>query len=229
MARRDPAHAVRVLVVDDSPELLSVVRRGLQRRGYEVVVAETAHAARALLARERPDVMILDLLLPDEDGIDVCLDVREEHDLPIIMLTARDAVHDRVAGLRAGADDYLVKPFALEELVARIEAVQRRRASPEGERLEYADLLLDVAGHRVFRDGAEVVLTPTEFRLLETLARRHDRVVPRQTLAEIVWPETERVDDSVLDSHVTNLRRKLEAGGRARLIQTVRGIGFVLR
>jgi two-component system response regulator MprA len=144
------------------------------------------------------------------------------------MLTSRDELSDRVEGLRAGADDYVVKPFAMEELVARIEAVLRRRpATPDV--ISYDDLDIDIDGHLVRRGGHEIALTPKEFALLETMARHPNRVFTRESLAATLWPDSDSVDDNLLDVHATNLRQKLEAGGGRRLIQTVRGIGFVLR
>lgn len=158
--------AVRVMVVDDSPDILSIVQRGLQRRGYEVVACSDGDSALKAFSREIPDLVVLDLLLPDADGIDLCYQLQEMAEVPVIMLTSRDGVSDRVEGLRAGADDYLVKPFAMEELVARIEAVLRRRpASPSI--ISYEDLVLEVDAHIVTRQGQPVPLTPKEFLLLE--------------------------------------------------------------
>ena len=220
--------AVRVMVVDDSPDILSIVQRGLQRRGYEVVACADGDSALKAFLRESPDLVILDLLLPDADGIDLCYQLQEMAEVPVIMLTSRDGVSDRVEGLRAGADDYMVKPFAMEELVARIEAVLRRRpASPTA--ISYEDLVLEVDAHIVTRHGQAVPLTPKEFMLLEVMARKPNRVFTRETLMSLLWPGSEWVDDNLLDAHATNLRQKLEAGGGRRLIQTVRGIGFVLR
>ncbi len=220
--------SVRVMVVDDSPDILSIVQRGLQRRGYEVVACADGDSALKTFSREIPDLVVLDLLLPDADGIDLCYQLQEMAEVPVIMLTSRDGVSDRVEGLRAGADDYVVKPFAMEELVARIEAVLRRRpASPST--ISYEDLVLDVDAHMVTREGQAVPLTPKEFTLLEVMARKPNRVFTRETLMSLLWPGSESVDDNLLDAHATNLRQKLEAGGGRRLIQTVRGIGFVLR
>ena len=220
--------AVRVMVVDDSPDILSIVQRGLQRRGYEVVACANGDSALKAFSREIPDLVVLDLLLPDADGIDLCYQLQEMAAVPVIMLTSRDGVSDRVEGLRAGADDYLVKPFAMEELTARIEAVLRRRpASPS--MISYEDLVLDIDAHTVTRQGAKVPLTPKEFLLLEVMARKPNRVFTRETLMSLLWPGSESVDDNLLDAHATNLRQKLEAGGGRRLVQTVRGIGFVLR
>ena len=219
---------MRVLVVDDSPDILSIVQRGLQRRGYEVVAAADGDAALKAMSREIPDLVVLDLLLPDIDGIDLCYQLQEMADVPVIMLTSRDGVSDRVEGLRAGADDYVVKPFAMEELVARIEAVLRRRPATPA-MISYEDLTIDIEAHLVRREGEEIALTPKEFTLLEVMARKPNRVFTRETLISILWPASETVEDNLLDAHATNLRQKLEAGGRRRLIQTVRGIGFVLR
>ncbi|MEP7216680.1 MAG: response regulator transcription factor [Anaerolineaceae bacterium] len=220
--------AVRVMVVDDSPDILSIVQRGLQRRGYEVVACADGDSALKAFSREIPDLVVLDLLLPDADGIDLCYQLQEMAEVPVIMLTSRDGVSDRVEGLRAGADDYMVKPFAMEELIARVEAVLRRRpASPN--MISYEDLVLDVDAHIVTRQGAVVPLTPKEFLLLEVMARKPNRVFTRETLMSLLWPGSESVDDNLLDAHATNLRQKLEASGGRRLVQTVRGIGFVLR
>ena len=219
---------VRILVVDDSAEILSIVQRGLQRRGYEVLTASDGESALKVFSREIPDLVILDLLLPDTDGIDLCYQLQEIAEIPVIMLTSRDGVSDRVEGLRAGADDYVVKPFAMEELAARIEAVLRRRpATPAS--IVYEDLVMDVEGHLVQRNGEVIPLTPKEFLLLELMARKPNRVFTRETLMALLWPANESVDDNLLDAHATNLRQKLEANGGRRIIQTVRGIGFVLR
>jgi two-component system response regulator MprA len=218
----------RILVVDDNPELLALVTRGLQRKGYDVTGCLDGTAAVRAWSRELPDLAVLDILLPDADGIDLCYQLQATAAIPVIMLTSRDAVRDRVEGLRAGADDYIVKPFAMEELVARIEAVLRRApAAPE--RLAYDGLELDIEGHRVTRDGQEVNLTAKEFLLLEVMARRPNRVFSRQVLMDALWPQAYEIDDNLLDAHITNLRQKLEGHGGRRLVQTVRGVGFVLR
>ncbi len=220
--------SIRVLVVDDSPDILSIVQRGLQRRGYEVTAVADGESALRAFSRELPDLVVLDLLLPDVDGIDLCYQLQELAEVPVIMLTSRDGVSDRVEGLRAGADDYVVKPFAMEELAARIEAVLRRRpAGPT--QIVYEDLAIDVEGHQVTRGGKLVPLTPKEFALLEVMARKPGRVFTRETLMAMLWPSSESVDDNLLDAHATNLRQKLESNGGRRVIQTVRGIGFVLR
>jgi len=219
---------IRILCIDDSPEILAIVQRGLQRRGYEVIACSDGESALRAFAREMPELVVLDLLLPDVDGIDLCYQLQEIAEVPVIMLTSRDGVSDRVEGLRAGADDYVVKPFAMEELAARIEAVLRRRpATPSV--ITYDDLVLDIEGHQVLRAGEVIPLTPKEFTLLEMMARKPNRVFTRETIMSLLWPGNEFVDDNLLDAHATNLRQKLEANGGRRLIQTVRGIGFVLR
>jgi two-component system response regulator MprA len=218
----------RILVVEDSPDILSVLTRGLQRRGYDVAACPDGESALQAFARERPDLVVLDLLLPDIDGIDLCYRFQESTDTPIIMLTSRDSVSDRVEGLRAGADDYVVKPFAMEELIARIEAVLRRLPASPGQ-IVYEDLVVDVDGHQVLRGGQPIQLTPKEFQLLELLLHRPKRVFTREILMSHLWPSTEYVDDNLLDAHVANLRQKLEVNGGRRLLQTIRGVGFVLR
>ena len=228
MLQRNEHRDTKVMVVDDSPEILSIVQRGLQRRGYDVVACADGESAMRAFSREIPDLAILDLLLPDADGIDLCYQMQEVAEVPVIMLTSRDTVSDRVEGLRAGADDYIVKPFAMEELIARVEAVLRRRPSTPAV-ITFEDLDVDIEAHRVMRDGKEVPLTPKEFALLEILARRPNRVFTRESLISLLWPAGESVDDNLLDAHATNLRQKLEGFGGRRLIQTVRGIGFVLR
>lgn len=218
----------RVLVVDDNPEILFNVTRGLQRRGYEVTGCGDGSSALRAFTRERPDIVLLDLLLPDVDGIDLCYEMQQLAPAPIIMLTSRDSVRDRVEGLRAGADDYVVKPFAMEELIARVEVVLRRRpAAPS--LVSYDDLEIDVEARTVRRAAADVNLTPKEFTLLEMMARRPNRVFSRESLMSALWPASVNVDANLLDAHVTNLRQKLEAAGGRRLLQTVRGVGYVLR
>ncbi|MEO8539897.1 MAG: response regulator transcription factor [bacterium] len=224
----NPRGQRRLLVVEDNTEILLNVRLGLQRAGYDVMTAGDGRTALTAFASARPDLIVLDLLLPDIEGIDLCYRFREMDGPPIIMLTSLDSVSDRVEGLRAGADDYLVKPFAMAELIARIEAVLRRSA-PDASRIAYKDLEIDLDAHEVSRDGEPIPLTPTEFDLLVFLARRTNRVVTRQIISSAIWPLDEEVDGNLLDAHMANLRHKLEAGDRPRIIQTVRGIGFVLR
>jgi two-component system, OmpR family, response regulator MprA len=230
----DSAH---ILVVEDERAIASAVRRGLIFEGYEVVVAETG--PRALdIARERmPDLIVLDIMIPGIDGLEVCRRIRSAgEDVPILMLTARDDVADRVAGLDAGADDYLVKPFAFEELVARVRALLRRseRRDEEverlgGEILRYEDLELDTTTRFAHRDGRRIELTTREFDLLLLFLRHPNQVLRRDIIMERVWGYDFPGESNVLEVYVKNLRRLLEAGGEPRLLQTVRGAGYVLR
>ncbi|HWI62737.1 MAG TPA: response regulator transcription factor [Symbiobacteriaceae bacterium] len=226
----------RILVVDDDAKITSFLRRALVLEGYEVVVANGGQEALRTLAEFTPDLMILDLMMPEIDGLEVCRRVRAAGDeLPILILTARDTVSDRVQGLDTGADDYLVKPFALEELLARVRAQLRRQKAPKAEEeqrpglLRYADLELDVSSREARRGNRVVELTAKEFELL-TLFMNHPRqVLTRDMLMENVWGYDYTGESNVLEVYVGYLRQKLEAGGRPRLIQTVRGVGYVLK
>jgi two-component system, OmpR family, response regulator MprA len=235
--RRDSYHpfsfaahddAVRILVVDDEPAVREAVDRALRLEGYETELAGDGHDALDALADRAPDAAVLDLLMPHVDGLEVCRRLRAAGDrTPVLVLTARDAVPDRVRGLDAGADDYLVKPFALEELLARLRALLRRGAGGErGERLRYDDLELDPLGHAVRRGRRPIELTRTEFLLLE-LFLRHPRQV--LTIFERVWGYDFGPASNSLGVYVGYLRRKLEAHRERRLVQTVRGVGDVLR
>lgn len=217
-----------VLIADDEPKIVRLVAGYLEREGHRTLHAGTGRQAVELFRAHRPDLAVLDVMMPDLDGIEAARAMLRESDIPIIFLTARAGEADRVAGLELGADDYVVKPFAMEELAARIEAVLRRRPATPAT-ITYEDLTVDVEGHRVMRAGEPIPLTPKEFLLLELMARKPNRVFTRETLMALLWPSNESVDDNLLDAHATNLRQKLEASGGRRLIQTVRGIGFVLR
>jgi len=220
----------RVLVVDDDERLLLALSRGLRLRGFQVALASEASQALPYLDAGWPQVVVLDVMLPGTDGLTLCQRVRQSSDVPILMLTARDSVPDRVAGLEAGADDYLVKPFSLDELVARLRALLRRAADrPRPRRLAYADLELDLRSWRASRGGQPLPLTATEFRLLELFLRHPEEVLSRDEVLAAVWGDDPPVESNVVDVHVANLRQKLESGGRPRLIQTVRGVGYVLR
>ncbi len=221
----------RVLVVDDDQRLLSALRRGLSLRGFEVGLARDAGQAATYLQGRWPDVIVLDIMMPGMDGIGLCRVVRETTAVPILMLTALDGVPDRVAGLEAGADDYLVKPFAFDELVARIQALLRR-ARPDAaktERLSYADLALDRRTWSALRAGNPLSLTAKEFRLLEYFLRSPEQILTREEIMAAVWGDESPVESNVVDVHVANLRQKLESDGRPRLIRTVRGVGYMLR
>ena len=216
----------RVLVVDDDPPLRRMLARTLAAEGYEVTVAADGGAALAEAERAAPDVIVLDVAMPALDGLAVCRRLRGKGlPTPILMLTARDAVPDRVAGLEAGADDYLVKPFAVQELIARLRALTRRGADLSGSGLRsYGDLTLDVAARRATRAGRPIELTGREAALLELLLRESGRVVTRERAIEEIWDDG--AEANVVDRYVTRLRRKL---GTPPLIRTVRGSGFTLR
>jgi two-component system response regulator MprA len=222
---------VRILVVDDEPAVRDAVRRALVLSGYTVDVADGGGAAVAALAAEAPDAVVLDVAMPGVDGLEVCRRLRASGDrTPVLMLTARDTVADRVEGLDAGADDYLVKPFALEELLARLRALLRRTSPAEpGAVLRFADLELDPAARTVTRAGRRIDLTRTEFALLELLMRNPRVVLTRSVIHERIWGYDFGPGSNALGVYVGYLRRKLEAGGESRLIQTVRGVGYVLR
>jgi len=198
--------------------------------GYKVQLAADGQQALDQLAEQAPDAIVLDLLMPEVDGLEVCRRIRAAGDrIPVLMLTARDGVPDRVKGLDAGADDYLVKPFALEELSARLRALLRRTGGPAAERLRYSDLVLDPGEHIVSRGDRRVELTRTEFLLLELLLRHPRQVLTRTQIFEHVWGYDFGTSSNSLEVYVGYLRRKLEAGGERRLVHTVRGVGYVLR
>jgi DNA-binding response OmpR family regulator len=219
-----------VLVVDDDEEIRKALERALRLEGFAVRVAEGGQAALQLVEQERPGVMVLDMVMPDLSGISVVTRLRARgNDTPICILSARDEVEDRVAGLEAGADDYVVKPFDIGELAARLRALLRRMPAGDGEPIRVGDLLVDPARRSVQRVGRPVELTRREFDLLEELARHRNVVLTRGQLLESVWGYDFEVDGNVVDVFVGYLRRKLEADGEARMIHTVRGVGFVLR
>jgi two-component system, OmpR family, response regulator MprA len=221
---------VRVLVVDDEPQLRRALERALKLEGYEVGLAGDGDEALALAGSERFDAVVLDVLMPKRDGLSVCRELRDRGDrTPVLMLTARDAVQDRVDGLDAGADDYVVKPFALEELLARLRALLRRTNGTADGVLGYADLTLDPATREVRRGERTVELTKTEFALLEQLLRHPRMVLTRSQLFEAVWGYDFGPRSNSLEVYVGYLRRKTEEGGEPRLIQTVRGVGYSLR
>jgi two-component system response regulator MprA len=221
---------MRVLVVDDDQALRRAVGRALEFEGYLVEVAEDGAQALAVFERADPpfDVVVLDLLMPNLDGMATCRMLRAGSSVPILMLTARDAIGDRVDGLDAGADDYLVKPFELAELTARLRALLRRTTESAGP-LRYGDLELDLGEHRVHRAGRQIELTKIEFSLLEFLLANPRRVVDRATIYRQVWGYDIDLASNSLEVYISALRRKIEAGDRPRLIQTVRGIGYALR
>ena len=221
----------KVLVVDDEPAVQRALERALKLESYEVMVAGDGAAALDAIADGPVDALILDVAMPRLDGFEVCRRMRQAGDrTPILMLTARDAIDDRVKGLDAGADDYLVKPFALRELQARLRALLRRTGEEEGDEvLRFADLTLDPAAHEVKRDERIVELSRTEFLLLELFLRHPRQVLTRTTIFENVWGYDFGPTSNALGVYMGYLRRKTEAGGEPRLLHTVRGVGYVLR
>ncbi len=223
---------MRVLVVEDQPKMQDLLCQGLQEAGFAVDRAGDGPTALHEARQGGYDAVVLDVMLPGFDGFEVVSRLRAEDVwTPVLMLTARDSIGDRVAGLDAGADDYLVKPFALEELLARVRALLRRAQPDEeaGAELRYADLVLDPLGFEVHRGGRRIELTRTEFLLLELLMRHPRQVLPRSTIFENVWGYDFGPSTNSLEVYVSYLRRKLEADGESRLLQTVRGVGYVLR
>jgi len=218
------------LVVDDDLAVCRSIDRALRLEGYEVVTVATGHGALEAVAQSSPDALVLDLQLPDLDGLAVCRRIREAgNDTPILMLTARHGIDDRVQGLDAGADDYLVKPFALEELLARLRALLRRRFEGEGGLLRFGELTLDLASREAHRGQRAFVLTRIEFDLLELFLRHPRQVLTREVLLNRVWGFDFDSGTNSLAVYVGYLRRKTEAGGEPRCIHTVRGVGYVLR
>ena len=228
---------MRILVADDEQAVRESLRRSLRFNGYDVVLAVDGEDALDQIRIEQPDLTILDLMMPKLDGLGVCRTLRSSgYDGPILMLTARDGVSDRVAGLDAGADDYLPKPFALEELLARVGSLLRRTrsearkaASKDQTRLQFEDLVMDTSTRDVTRGGRAISLTRTEFALLHLLLQNPRHVLARQTILEEVWGYDFPTSGNALEVYIGYLRRKTEAGGESRLIHTVRGVGYVLR
>jgi DNA-binding response OmpR family regulator len=223
---------VRVLIVEDERKLAQVLSSALQADRYDVVVAATGEDGFYRANAERFDVVLLDLMLPGRSGLEILQTLRQRRvDTPVLILTARDGIDDRVLGLDLGADDYLVKPFALPELLARIRALLRRGRAADVLRLKAADLEMDLVARRVVRGDRAVDLTGREFDLLEYLLRHQGHLVSREMLARDVWKEPRRATplDNVIDVQMTRLRRKVDSEGLARLIHTVRGVGFVVR
>jgi len=220
---------MKVLIVDDEPGVRSALQRALALERHDVALAEDGQQALDLLAASAVDAIVLDVAMPRVDGLEVCRRLRAAGDrTPVLMLTARDAIDDRVDGLDAGADDYLVKPFALRELLARLRALLRR-LEPDGPTLSFADLRLDRSAHEVHRGNRLIELSRTEFTLLELFLEHPRQVLTRATLFERVWGYDFGATSNALGVYIGYLRRKTEAGGERRLLHTVRGIGYVLR
>lgn len=220
-----------VLIIDDDPKLLKMLQRTLVYENLNVLTATNGLEALPLVQSQRPDLIIVDWMMPKMDGLSFIQRLRdEENKTLILMLTARDAIENRVEGLESGADDYLVKPFAPAELVARVHAMLRRvEAKPENQKVTYADVTLDPSTREARRDDLQLQLTVTEFNLLHLLLRHPRQVLERRQILNDVWGYDFGGDDNVLEIYIGYLRRKLEADGRSRLIHTVRGIGYVLR
>ena len=219
-----------VLVVDDDQRIASAIRRALIYEGYQVEVARDGPVALTHVRERPPDLMILDVMLPGLDGMEVARRLQAGGgEFPILMLTAKDGTSDRVRGLDSGADDYLVKPFAYEELLARVRALLRRRAPRRQRTIRYADISMDLGAHEVKRDGRLIALTAKEFDLLELFVRNPRQVLTRERIMDAVWGFDFGATSNVVDVYVGYLRQKLEDGGAARVIQTLRGVGYVLR
>jgi two-component system response regulator MprA len=226
--RVSPAGGARILVVDDDPRLAASVRRALVYEGYTVDIAPDGSAALAATRDGLPDLVVLDVMLPGLDGLEVCRRLRAASDVPILMLTAREAIDQRVDGLDSGADDYLVKPFAYEELLARVRSLLRRRA-PGAERLTLTDLVLEPAAREARRGDRRLDLSALEFDMLEHFLRHPRVVLTRDRILENVWGFEAESVSNVVDVYVGYLRRELESSGERRLLHTVRGVGYVLR
>ncbi|HET6315751.1 MAG TPA: response regulator transcription factor [Chloroflexota bacterium] len=221
--------AERILVIEDEPKISDLIKRGLIYEGYTVDVANDGEQGLSRARDNQPDLVILDLMLPGIDGFEVCKRLRAADDVPILMLTARDAVTDKVKGLDSGADDYLTKPFNFDELVARVRALLRRRRPADQAVLRYADLTLDQSTREVRRGSRKIELTTKEFDLLELFLQHPRQVLTRDVIYERIWNYDFGGESNIIEVYIRYLRGKLEAGGELRLIQTVRGVGYALR
>jgi len=219
----------RILVVDDDSRIAASLRRALIYEGYRVDVAVDGRGALATAREQPPDLVVLDVMLPGLDGLEVCRRLRTDGDVPVLMLTAKDSTADRVHGLDSGADDYLVKPFAYEELLARVRALLRRGGPRSSHILRCGDLVVDVGAHEARRRGRLLTLTAQEFTLLEHFLRHARQVLTREQLLDAVWGFDAATASNVVDVYVGYLRQKMEEHGEPRLLHTVRGVGYVLR
>ncbi len=219
----------KILIIEDDQGILKFLRRGLTYEGYEVEVAEEGKEGLELAEEEPPDLVILDLMLPGMDGLEVCRRLRAEGDVPILMLTAKDETNDRVTGLDMGADDYMVKPFEFKELLARIRALMRRAQPSQTKILEFADLTLDRGTRRAHRGERTISLTAKEYELLELFMEHPRQVLTREVIYDRVWGYNFGGQSNIIEVYVRYLRQKLEKNGEPRLIHTLRGVGYVLR
>ncbi len=219
----------RILVIEDDPAILKLLRRGLSYEGYLVDTATDGHSGLLIARDNHPDLVVLDWMLPGMDGLEVCHRLRTGGDVPILMLTAKDTIQDRVQGLDAGADDYLIKPFNLDELLARIRALLRRTQVKRIPILEFLDLKLDTGSRQASREERVISLTAKEYELLDLFMRHPRQVLTREVIFDRVWGYDFGGESNVLEVYIRYLRQKLESGGEARLIQTVRGVGYVMR
>ena len=222
---------MKILVIEDDKKVAQAIKKGLESESYEVELAPAGEIGFFLINTQKFDLIILDLMLPGRDGLEILAAVRGRNDkTPVLILTAKDAVEDRVVGLDAGADDYLVKPFAFPELLARMRALLRRGTNGQIFKLKLADLEMDLVRRAVIRAGQPVSLTVREFEILEYLLRNQGRIVTREMLARDVWKETQRATplDNVIDVHIARLRKKIDEQAETRLLRTVRGVGFIL-
>jgi len=221
---------VKLLVVEDEPRMLELLRRGLSEEGHTVMCASDGNEGWQLARGYEFDAIVLDIMLPGMNGFEITRRLREAKiPTPVLMLTAKDSVPDIVRGLDAGADDYLTKPFAFHEVLARLRALQRRATAQPQSRLQVGDLVLDPASREVSRAGTNIILTRTEYNLLERLMYRAGKVVPRNALIESVWGFDREIEDNTLDAFVRLLRHKIDSDGRTKLIHTVRGVGYMIR
>lgn len=219
----------RILIIEDDEEILRVLKRVLSYEGYIVDTALTGKAGLTLADQQRPDLVVLDWMLPNMDGLEVCRELQKIGNQPILMLTAKDTTQDRVEGLDAGADDYVVKPFEIEELLARIRALLRRTAADRVKVLEFEDLKLESSTHKAIRGDRVIDLTKKEYDLLDLFLRHPRQVMTREVIFDRVWDYDFGGESNVLDVYIRYLRQKLEGEGETRLIYTVRGVGYVMR
>jgi heavy metal response regulator len=221
---------MRILIVEDEKKIASLIKRGLKEEGYAIDIASDGVEGEFLATTNQYDAIILDIMLPKLDGVNLCKLLREKRvATPIIMVTAKDAVSDKVKGLDSGADDYITKPFAFEELLARIRAVLRKRDNVSSTRLQVGDLILDLISHKVMRGDKEITLTAKEYALLEYLMRNAGTVITRTMISEHVWDINFDSDTNVIDVYVNYLRKKIDDGFKKEIIHTIRGRGYTLK